>query len=199
VPFTVLLPVIAAETLGGGPETLGLLMSAIGLGALAGALWLAGRSSVLGLGRVIALAAMLFGTGLIAVSLSRTLWLSLPVLALAGFGMMAQMASCNTVLQTIVEDDKRGRVMSLYTMAFVGTAPIGSLLAGTVANAIGANPTILLGGAVCVAAGCHFGFRLPLIRRHVHPIYQRLGILPELARGIQAATQQVTPRTAEVE
>jgi MFS family permease len=154
---------------------------------------------VLGLGRVIALSAVLFGAGLAALALSHTPWLSVSVLAVAGFGMMAQMASCNTVLQTIVEDDKRGRVMSLYTMAFVGTAPLGSLLAGAVAHRIGANLTILLGGVVCVLAGTHFALRLPLLRRHVRPIYERLGILPELARGIQAATQQVTPRTSDAD
>lgn len=197
VSFTVLLPLVAGETLHGGPETLGFLMSAIGLGALAGALYLAGRSSVRGLGRVIAVAAVLFGAGLVAVSLSRVLWLSVLCLGVAGFGMMAQMASSNTVLQTIVEDDKRGRVMSIYTMAFVGVAPIGSLLAGAVAERIGANATIGLGGAVSIAAGAFFALRLPLLRQYVRPIYERLGILPEVARGLQAATQQITPETEE--
>ena len=197
VPFTVLLPVVAGETLGGGPETLGFLMSAIGLGALIGALYLASRSSVRGLGRIIALTAMLFGASLLAVSVSRLLWLSVLCLGLAGFGMMAQMASSNTVLQTIVDDDKRGRIMSLYTMAFLGVSPIGSLLAGFVADLIGANATIGLGGLASIAAGVVFAARLPLIRQHVRPIYERLGILPEVARGIQAATQQVTPQTEE--
>ena len=197
VPFTVLLPVVAGKTLGGGPETLGFLMSAIGLGALIGALYLASRSSVRGLGRIIALTAMLFGASLLAVSVSRLLWLSVLCLGLAGFGMMAQMASSNTVLQTIVDDDKRGRIMSLYTMAFLGVSPIGSLLAGFVADLIGANATIGLGGLASIAAGVVFAARLPLIRQHVRPIYERLGILPEVARGIQAATQQVTPQTEE--
>lgn len=192
-PFTVLLPVIARETLGGGPETLGLLMSAIGLGALGGALFLASRSTVVGLGRVITAGALLFGTALVGVALSRALWLTLPLLMAAGFGMMSQMAACNTVLQTIVEDDKRGRVMSLYTMAFIGTAPLGSLLIGAAAARLGTALTIGVGGAVVVAAGAHFATRLPLIRRHVRPIYERLGIIPEVARGIQAATQQTTP------
>jgi MFS family permease len=189
VPFTVLLPLVAGETLHGGPETLGFLMSAVGVGALTGALYLAGRSSVRGLGRVIAIAAVLFGAGLLAVSVSRVLWLSVLSLGLAGAGMMVQMASSNTIIQTIVEDEKRGRVMSIYTMAFIGISPIGSLLAGILADRIGAGATIALGGAVGIAAGGYFATRLPLIRRHVRPIYQRLGILPEVAQGIQAATQ----------
>ena len=197
VPFTVLLPLVAGETLHGGPQTLGFLMSAIGLGALGGALYLANRSSVRGLGRVIAVTAVLFGVGLVAVSLSRVLWVSVLCLGVAGFGMMAQMASSNTVLQTIVEDDKRGRVMSIYTMAFVGMAPIGSLLAGVVAERIGAEATIGLGGAVSVCAGAFFALRLPLIRQYIRPIYERLGILPEVARGLQAATQQITPEAED--
>ena len=192
-PFSVLLPVVARETLGGGPETLGLLMSAVGLGALGGALFLASRSSVVGLGRVIAGGALLFGSALVGTALSQVLWLTLPLLMAAGFGMMSQMAACNTVLQTIVEDDKRGRVMSLYTMAFIGTAPLGSLLLGAAADRVGTAATIAAGGAVVIGAGALFGSRLPLIRRHVRPIYERLGIIPEVARGIQAATQLTTP------
>jgi MFS family permease len=197
VPYTVLLPVIARETLRGGPQTLGFLMSAIGLGALTGALFLATRSSVRGLGRVIMVSALLFGAALVAVSLSRVLWLSILTLMAAGFGMMAQMASCNTVLQTIVDDDKRGRVMSLYTMAFIGMAPIGSLLIGALADRVGAGPAIAAGGGVVMVAAAVFATRLPEVRRHVRPIYERLGIIPEVARGIQAATQQTTPETDE--
>lgn len=199
MPFTVLLPVVAGETLRGGPETLGFLMSAIGLGALVGALYLAARPTVRGLGRVIALAAVLFGAGLVAVSISRVLWLSVLCLGFAGFGMMAQMAASNTVLQTIVDDDKRGRVMSLYTVAFIGISPIGSLLAGAAADRLGANLTIALGGGVGIAAGALFATRLPLIRHHVRPIYQRLGIVPELARGIQAATAAPVAGPADAE
>jgi MFS family permease len=193
VPFTVLLPVIATEVLGGGPRTLGMLTAAIGLGALGGALFLAARSSVRGLGRVIVASALVFGASLVLFAFARSLLLALPLLTLAGFGMMAQMASSNTVLQTLVDDDKRGRVMSFYTMAFLGTAPIGSLLAGAVAARVGATWTIAVGGSACIAAALLFGRRLPILRRMVRPIYQRLGILPEVARGIQAATHQATP------
>jgi MFS family permease len=194
VPFTVLLPVIATDVLDGGARTLGFLMSATGLGALAGALYLASRQSVRGLGRVIVLAAALFGAGLIATALSRTTALSMAFLAVAGFGMMAQMASSNTVLQTLVDDDKRGRVMSLYSMAYIGMSPVGSLLAGALASRVGAPATIAIGGALCIATATFFGSRLPALREEVRPIYARLGILPEVARGIQAVTQQTTPR-----
>ncbi len=198
VPFTVLLPVVATEVLSGGADTLGFLMSATGLGALAGALALAARSSVSGLGRLIVIAASLFGVGLIGVALSTSLLLTLALLMLAGFGMMTQMASSNTVLQTLVDDDKRGRVMSLYSMAFLGTAPVGSLLAGGIAARWGAPVAIGAGGLGCLIAAAVFGSRLPALREIVRPIYVRLGILPEVARGIQAATHNATPDTDEV-
>jgi MFS family permease len=194
VPFTVLLPVIATEVLGGGPQTLGLLMAATGFGALAGALYLAGRSTVIGLGRVIVLAATTFGTALILLAFTSHLALALPLLALAGFGMMAQMASSNTVLQTVVDDDKRGRVMSFYTMAFMGTAPFGSLLLGAAADRLGVTWAIAMGGAACVVAALAFGQRLPVLREQVRPIYERRGVLPEVARGIQAATHHAVPK-----
>lgn len=193
VPFTVLLPVIATETLGGGAEVLGFLMAATGLGALVGALYLASRSSVRGLSAVIVVAAVVFGLALIATGLSRNLWLSLLCLAVAGFGMMAQMASSNTVLQTIVDDDKRGRIMSLYSMAFTGVSPIGSLAMGALASAVGAPAAIAAGGAASLVAAGMFARQRPALRAQVRPIYERLGILPEVARGVQAVTHNVTP------
>src|SRR5262249_3334242 len=138
MPYTVLMPVIAAGVLHGGPNTLGLLMTATGVGALGGTLYLASRTTVVGLGRVIMRATMLFGVSLLAFSASRSLWLSLAVLPFVGAGFMVQMASTNTILQTIVDDRFRGRVMAFYTMAFLGTAPIGSLLAGVLADRVGA-------------------------------------------------------------
>jgi MFS family permease len=195
VPFTVLLPVVATDVLGGGARTLGFLMSATGLGALAGALYLASRKTVRGLGRVIAVSAVIFGGALIAVSLSRSTPLSMAFLAVAGFGMMSQMASSNTVLQTLVDDDKRGRVMSLYSMSYIGMAPLGSLLAGGLAARVGAPLTIAIGGILCIGAALLFGQRLPALREEVRPIYTRLGIIPEVARGIQAVTHETTPRT----
>ncbi|MHB1170713.1 MAG: MFS transporter, partial [Longimicrobiales bacterium] len=191
--FTVLLPVIATDVLGGGAETLGFLMGATGLGAVSGALFLAARSTVTGLGRVIARAATLFGVALVGVGLSRSLPLTLLMLMFAGFGMMTQMASSNTVLQTLVDDDKRGRIMSLYSMAFLGMAPLGSLLAGIAAARIGAPLTIAIGGTCAITAAALFRLRIPALREQVRPIYERLGILPEVARGLQAATHSTAP------
>ena len=178
MPYTVLMPAIASGVLHGGPHTLGFLMTASGLGALAGALYLASRSSVLGLGRAMVLATIAFGIGLVGFSLSRLVWLSLLLLPIVGGGMMVETASTNTILQTIVEERMRGRVMSFYTMAFLGTAPLGSLLAGVAADRIGAPMTILLGGIACVAAGAWFASRLPSIRAVLRPIYVQKGILP---------------------
>ena len=177
VPYTVLMPAIASSVLHGGPHTLGYLMTASGVGALCGALYLASRTSVLGLGRAIVVATMTFGAGLIAFSFSRSVWLSLLVLPFVGGGMMVEMASTNTILQTIVDDQMRGRVMAFYTMAFLGTAPLGSLLAGFVADHIGPMKTILIGGSSCVIAGALFGLRLPKLRARVRPIYIERGIL----------------------
>lgn len=178
-PYMVLMPVFARDVLHGGANTFGFLMAASGLGALSGALYLAGRRSVRGLGRIIALMSTLFGAGLIAFSLSRAMWLSLPLLYLTGLGMLVQMASSNTVLQTIVDDDKRGRVMSLYTTAVLGMAPLGSLFAGGLAARIGAPPTILIGGAACIVSAAVFARTLPRLRRLIRPIYVRKGIIVE--------------------
>jgi MFS family permease len=177
MPYTVLMPAVASRVLHGGPHTLGFLMTASGAGALGGALYLASRSSVLGLGRAMAVASTTFGVGLVAFSLSRATWLSMLVLPVVGAGMMITMASTNTILQTVVEEDLRGRVMAFYTMAFLGTAPIGSLLAGVLADRIGAPRTILFGGLACIAAGAWFTLRLPRLRELVRPIYVERGIL----------------------
>jgi MFS family permease len=193
MPYTVLMPIFAARVLHGGPHTLGFLMSASGVGALVGAVFLAARKSVLGLGRMITVSTGLFGIGLIGFSLSHSLPLSLLILLFSGFGMMVQLASSNTILQTIVPDESRGRVMSYYTMAFVGMAPFGSLLAGSLANRIGAPATILISGICCTAGALWFATRLKELRNLVRPIYERLGILPALAEGIQAACSLRTP------
>jgi MFS family permease len=193
MPYTVLMPVFADEVLRGGPNTLGLLMAASGVGALVGAMFLAARKSVLGLGTLIPLTAAAFGAGLIAFSFSRVLWLSLALMVVTGLGFMVQMAASNTVLQTIVEEDKRGRVMSFYTMAFMGTAPFGSLLAGSVAERIGAPHTLLFGGLGCIAGALWFAFSLPALRRDVRPIYVRIGVLPEMAAGIHTTSELGVP------
>lgn len=181
MPYTVLMPAIATRVLHGSAHTLGFLMTASGVGALTGALYLASRPSVLGLGRVIVFATLAFGAGLVAFSLSRTLWLSIAILPIVGAGFMIQMASTNTIIQTIVEEQLRGRVMAFYTMAFLGTAPIGSLIAGIVADRIGAEHTVALGGAACIAGALWFASRLPMLRLAVRPIYESKGILTAMA------------------
>jgi predicted MFS family arabinose efflux permease len=178
MPYTVLMPVVAGAVLGGGPATLGWLMTATGVGALGGALYLASRHTVVGLGRVIAIASTVFGAGLLAFAASRSLWLSLAILPFVGAGFMVQMAATNTVLQTIVEDRFRGRLMAFYTMAFLGTAPIGSLMAGALAERVGAPATIAAGGVACLMAAAWFARRLPQLRVLVRPIYVERGILP---------------------
>jgi MFS family permease len=187
VPYTVLMPVIAAQTLHGGPRTLGFLMGASGVGALAGALYLASRRSVLGLGRIVPAAAVVFGAGLVAFGLSRSFLLSMALMLLTGAGFMVQMASSNTIIQTIVREEMRGRVMAFYTMAFMGTAPFGSLLAGSLATRIGAPETIVVGGVACIVGGILFARVLPGLRQHVRPIYVERGILPPIARGLEEA------------
>jgi MFS family permease len=180
-PFAVLLPVLAREVMHGGAGTLGALQAAAGVGALAGALYLASRTSVVGLGRVVVTSAALFGVGLIAFSRAHALWLAMPLLLLAGTGMMLQTAASNTIIQTLVDEDKRGRVMSLLAMSLFGTVPLGSLIAGALATRIGAENTILVGGAICVVASGLFLRALPEVRRAMRPIYERMGILPSTA------------------
>ncbi|MFY9852450.1 MAG: MFS transporter [Terracidiphilus sp.] len=184
MPFVVLMPVFAKTVLHGGPHTLGFLMAAMGLGALVSALSLAARKNVRGLIRMIPIAAAVFGFGLIGFGLSRVFWLSMVMVFIAGMGMMQGMAASNTVIQTIVTDDKRGRVMSYYTMAFMGMAPFGSLLAGTMANAVGAPLSVIMNGAVVIVGAAWFATRLPALRRQIRPIYQEMGILP-VKEGIQ--------------
>ena len=176
-PYTVLMPAIAARVFRGGPNTLGILMTATGVGALSAALYLASRETVLGLGRIIMYASLAFGAGLIAFSMTASLWVACVMLTVAGFGFMVTLAGSNTILQTIVEERLRGRVMSFYTMAFLGTVPIGSLLGGIVADRFGAPTTVFMSGVACLAAGAWFASRLPAIRAVIRPIYQERGII----------------------
>jgi MFS family permease len=178
IPYTVLMPVFASTILHGGPHTLGFLMGAAGVGAFASALTLAARKSVRGLYRVIPAMSALFGVGLMAFSFSKTFWLSVALMTVTGFGMMQLFAASNTVIQTIVDDDKRGRVMSYWTMAYMGASPFGSLLAGSLAPAIGAPGTVLLCGLGCIIGAIWFWLQIPKLRPIIRPIYQRLGILP---------------------
>jgi MFS family permease len=178
VPYTVLMPVFASKILHGGPHTLGFLMGAAGVGAIIAAFSLAARKSVRGLYRVIPAVAAVFGGGLVAFSFSRNLWLSLALMGVTGFGMMQGFAASNTVIQTIVDDDKRGRVMSYWTMAYMGASPFGSLLAGSLAPIIGAPGTVLLCGIGCLLGAAWFWLQIPKLRPIIRPIYEQLGILP---------------------
>ena len=187
--YQVLMPVYAKEVLGGGSDTFGFLMGAAGLGALLGAIYLASRESLLKLGRIIPAACALFAIGLIAISFSRFFILSLFILVFAGTGMMLHTASSNTIIQTITDDDKRGRVMGFYTMAIMGTAPFGSLIAGALAKVIGSPATIFVGGATCLAGAVIFLRKLPELKTIVRPVYVKMGIIPEVATGIQTASE----------
>jgi MFS family permease len=180
MPYTVLMPVVVSSVLHGGPAVLGMMMASTGVGALCGALYLARRSTVLGLGRVIVMTSGMFGAGLLAFSFSRVAWLSSACLVLVGFGMMVQMASSNTIIQTVVSDRMRGRVMSFYSMAFMGMAPFGGLLAGALAHRIGAPRTVAVSGAACMLAAAWFATRLPTQRQVMRPVYREIGILPPL-------------------
>jgi MFS family permease len=191
--YTVLMPVFARDVLGGGPQTLGFLMAAGGVGAVVATVYLAMRKTVLGLGRLIPVYSVVFALALAAFAVSRSVGLSMALLAFAGFGMMANMAASNTILQTIVDDDKRGRVMSFYTIAFMGTAPIGSLLAGALASRIGVTWTLLAGSAVCLASAAAFQRALPGLRESIHPIYRKMGIIPEVASALGTASQLTVP------
>ena len=193
MPYVVLMPIFARDILHGGPSTLGFLMGASGIGALVGAGYLARRKTVLGLGKIIALATCLFGVGIIGFSLSTLMLVSMLFVLLTGLGMMILMASANTILQTIVEDDMRGRVMSFYAVAFLGVAPFGSLLAGSLAHRIGATHTLLMGGVCCILGSILFAIKLPSLRKIARPVYVKKGIIPQVATGIQAAAELSMP------
>jgi MFS family permease len=177
--YTTLLPVIAATTLHGGPHTLGILMGSAGCGALAGALYLASRTSVLGLTAVIGRCALGLGAGLVAMELASQVAIAVPLLFVVGMSMMMQMAATNTLIQSIVDDKMLGRVISLYAVSFFGGAPIGSLLEGTLANQVGAIHTFAVAGVLCLAAGAVFAWKLPGLRRVSRSHYVKLGLLQD--------------------
>ena len=178
-PYSVLLPVFAAQVLHGGAHTLGWLTGASGIGALISGLSLAVRKSVVGLTRMLQIAAAMLGAALILFGLSHTLWLSLILMVFVGFGLMQGAAVSNTIIQALVPEEKRARVMSYYTMAFFGSAPFGSLFAGALAHRIGAPHTVMITGACCVAGSLWFTYTLPKVRAVMRPIYQEMGLLPK--------------------
>ncbi len=188
--YSVLMPVFAKEVLHGGSQTYGFLMGAAGFGALIGSLYLASQTTILKLGRIVPASAILFGGGLVILSFSRVFPISMFLIVFVGMGLMLQTATSNTILQTITDDDKRGRVMSFYTMAVMGTAPFGSLLAGTLAKFIGTPMTMLAGGISTIIGALFFLKKLPELRSAVRPIYVKLGVIPEVAAGLQTASDQ---------
>ena len=189
-PYVVLLPVFARDVLGGDARTLGLLTSCAGAGALTGALYLASRDSIRGLGRLIWRSVAFFGVSLVGFALSRELVFSCALLLLCGFAVMLTTASINTVLQTLVGENMRGRVMSLYAMAFVGTMPLGSLTGGALANRFGAPLIVAIGGVGCLFLSVWFSRRVAPLRELVLPVYERLGIIPDVAKVLQSVSDE---------
>lgn len=177
MPYLVLMPIFARDALGGGPQTLGFLMGASGLGALLGALYLASRENIIGTNRRVTIASFFFGLSLIAFSYSRSTPLSLVLMFATGLFMISVLATANTALQTLAEEDKRGRVVAFYVLSLAGTMPLGSLLGGAVAHRIGAPLTLALGGTACILAAFFFYLKLPVIREQVQPLYRRLGLV----------------------
>lgn len=178
MPYPVLMPVFAKEVLQGGANTLGFLMAGAGVGALAGAIYLAARQNVFGLDKIIIISALSFGIGLVCFSLSRVMALSMLFMAITGFGMVVQLAASNTILQTIADDDKRGRVMSFFVMSFMGLAPFGSLLFGGLATVIGAPNTLLIGGCCIIAGALVFARKFSTVKGMVHQAYVKRGLMP---------------------
>ena len=184
MPYVVLMPVFAKQVLHGDSHTFGFLMGGTGLGALAGAIYLASRKNVIGLERVIPVASACFGSGLILFSFTKLFGISLLLMVVVGMGMMLHIASSNSILQTVVDDDKRGRVMSFYMMSIGGIAPFGSLLAGSLATAIGVPHTFLIGGSLIVIGAIFFALKRHEIKKLVQPIYDKMGIYSEKERVV---------------
>ena len=178
-PYYVLTPIIAGRVLQGGAHTLGFLMAASGVGALVCAIGLVLRRSVIGLGRLIAISVGLFALGNIGLGFSHWFWISVPLMAVTGYGIMTQIVASNTIIQTVVDDTKRGRVMAFYTMALQGSMPMGSLASGALAARIGAPATLIASGVVCLILTFWFWRKLPEMKKIVLPRYAELGILPE--------------------
>lgn len=191
MPYTVLMPIFADHILHGGARGLGILMGSTGVGALLGALTLALRSGIKGLGRWVALACGGFGVSLFLFAFSRHFWLSVALLLPVGFSMMLQMACSNTLIQAMVPDHLRGRVMALYSMMFMGMAPIGALLGGALADKLGAPVTVAVGAVACIIAAIGFGMHLPKIRVEA----RRLIVAQAVAGG--TPSEEMTARVVE--
>lgn len=186
--FVVLMPVYVDRVLHGGAGTLGFLMTVSGVGALLGAVHLAARPSVLGLGRLIPIGCAVLGGSMIVFGATDNLWVAMGARFVGSVGLVVQMAASNTILQTITDDRRRGRVMAMFAMAFIGMAPVGSLVGGAIAEHLGIQRTLLLTGGATLLAAALFAYRLPHLRNGIRPIYQRLGILPPPAPETESAS-----------
>lgn len=193
MPMLILMPVIVSDVFHAGPQLLGFLLAASGLGALASAAYLALRRHILGLARLMTIGTAVLGLAMVGFATSKVVWISLGLMFVNGFCLMFQMAVTNTLLQTVVDEDKRGRVMSLYTIAVIGTAPLGSLLGGTLAEHFSAPLVVGLGGAACLLGAGLFALNLPRLREQIRPIYRRIGILPPVAEALQASAELSSP------
>ena len=194
MPYITLMPIFAGEVHKSGADALGQMLGAVGFGALMGALFLAQRATVVGLGRIIVIATLGFGLGLIVFTISHGFWFSLVTLVAVGFGWMVLIAASNTALQTLADDEMRGRVMSLFSMMLVGMAPFGSLLGGWLADRIGAPIVVATGGAFCAVAGLIFARELPRLRAAARPLLVARGIIVEPAAGDQAMGIEIRRR-----
>jgi MFS family permease len=175
-PYMTLMPVLVTEVYGSGASVMGFLVGSAGLGAVCGTLFLASRPDVRGLVGLIAFASFAAGSALALLSWPGRIWIAVPLLAVVGFGILVTSVSVNMILQTIVDDDKRGRVLSLYTAAFLGMSPFGAMAAGALADVIGVAATLTAGGVCCALAGIYLAHRRAHLRAHMAPIYARLGI-----------------------
>ncbi len=184
MPYVTVLPVFAKLVLNGGPRTFGFLMACVGAGALTGAIYLASRRSVVGLSRVLSAATFVFGAGLVVLSFTNKMIFSMIVIYLASIGMMVQIASCNTIIQSLVDDDKRGRVMSFYAVSFTGLAPFGNLLIGALTKAMGVRHAIVFSGISSLIGAIIFAVNLPKMRKAIRPIYVKKGIIKPGEVGI---------------
>jgi MFS family permease len=185
MPYAALMPAYVDKMLKGDSHTLGFMMSVAGAGAFSAAIYLASRKTVVGLGKFISVNTFIFSIGLIGISLSTNFWLSLFFIFFIGFSMIASVASINTLIQTLTDEDKRGRVMSFYAMALMGVNPIGNLCTGSIASGIGLPSTLLFGGIILIIAGIWFESTRPTIRKYTHPVYRKKGIITEVAIGTQ--------------
>ena len=175
-PYINLMPVLTREVFAVGAREMGFMIGAAGLGAVAGTLYLATRSSVRGLVRLLTYAALAAGISLALVAHVKSVWLSIPLLAITGFGILATSVSVNMIVQSIVDDDKRGRVMALYTASFMGMAPFGALLAGALADVIGVATTLTIAGTCCAVGALVLASRHRQIREELRATYARLNI-----------------------